>query len=377
MMFIQTIVEDKHSGIRRRRLLKAAVPMLLLSSRGTQAQQPIPVADMHSHFGFFSKTMDNPGLAEELRNHRVALVAWTLAGDIRWIRQTDTGIVQSGEPVPGALTEFFQTRFDRMRASVVKSGLRVVLSASDVDDSLAGEPGVVLAAEGGDFLEGNIDLLKVAFDKGLRHLQLVHYIRNPIGDFQTTLPTHNGLSQFGKSVVQACNVHGVLIDLAHSTGPSVDQALEISKVPMIWSHGWVDANEGQAQDPFGYLQRRLSLAHAKKIAAQGGVIGLWGLGLSTPGPAALVGRGAWTVGRQDTRGYARELASLVNMLGPDHVAIGTDIEGVGPNWSVNHYGHVRKVIDHLQDMKLPNDVVERIAYKNYARVLKAAINRAT
>ena len=97
------------------------------------------------------------------------------------------------------------------------------------------------------------------------------------------------------------------------------------------------------------------------------MIGLWGLGLSRPGLG-------WSVGVGDTRAYARELASLVDKIGADHVALGTDIEGVGPNWSVNNYTHVRSTIDHLQEMKLDSSVIERVAYANYARVLKSALS---
>lgn len=84
----------------------------------------------------------------------------------------------------------------------------------------------------------------------------------------------------------------------------------------------------------------------------------------------------WPVTRGDTKGYARELKDLVGKLGPDHVALGTDIEGVGANWSVNDYGHVRSVVDHLQTMKLDSSIIERVAYRNYARVLKAALEPA-
>ena len=123
----------------------------------------------------------------------------------------------------------------------------------------------------------------------------------------------------------------------------------------------------------GYLQRRLSLAQAQKIADRGGVVGLWGLGLAKPGPSRTPGQGNWTVGRGDTRGYAREIANLVDWLGADHVGIGTDIEGVGTGWSVNNYAHVRSVVEALQDMKLPASAIEQVACGNYARVLKAAL----
>src|SRR5205809_156324 len=209
--------------------------------------------------------------------------------------------------------------------------------------------------------------------QGLRHVQFVHFVRNPIGDFQTVAPVHNGLSEAGKRLVEACNAQGILVDLAHCSWPAVEQALEVASKPLIWSHGWVDQAEGRWQDSAGYLQRRLSLPQAKRIADRGVVVGLWGLAVDKPGPSRTPGQGNWTVGRGDVRAYAREIANLVNWLGADHVGIGTDIEGVGTSWSVNGYAHVRGVVDALQDLKLPATAVERVAGGNYARVLGAAL----
>ena len=51
---------------------------------------------------------------------------------------------------------------------------------------------------------------------GVRHVQLVHYIRNPIGDFQTEKPEHKGLTDCGKKVVvEPAIASAFLIDLAH------------------------------------------------------------------------------------------------------------------------------------------------------------------
>ena len=201
-------------------------------------------------------------------------------------------------------------------------------------------------------------------------LQLVHYLRTPVGDFQTASPVHQGLSAMGRQLVEACNDQRILVDLAHCTGASVDQALTIAKAPVVWSHGWVGGAGGQWQDTYGYQRRRLSLEHARKIAARGGVVGVWALGLTRPAPA---GSGDWSVGRGDTRGYAREVAALVDQLGADHVGLGTDIEGLGPGWAVDDYSGLRDVVDHLQALKLPASTIERVAFGNYARVLKAVL----
>ena len=362
------------AGLTRRTVLKAALPALGLGAFAARADTPVPIADMHSHYGIIQRpSLPRAAFAADLRAERVALIAWALPSDARWIRAGDTGVVQVSDPPPGALPAFFRERLAHMRAYVQGSGLRLVLAKADVDACVSGDCGVVLASEGSDYLEGRVEDLGAYHEQGLRHLQLVHYIRNPIGDFQTVAPRHNGLSAAGKHLVEACNEKGLLVDLAHCTPAAVDQALAIARAPVVWSHSWVDTSEGRWQDGIGYLQRRISRDLARRIADQGGVVGLWGLALTKPGPSRTPGEGNWTVSRGDTRGYAKELANLVDWLGADHVGLGTDIEGVGSGWSVNHYGHVRDVISALQEMRLPSATIEKVAFRNYARVLRSAL----
>ena len=336
----------------------------------------MPIADMHSHYGLITRRpLATSGLADELRNQRVALMAWKLVADGPWIRESPTGIEVFRTPEPGQLAATFNTRIARMKDYLLEHRLKMVLTAADVNACIAanGEPGIVLASEGAHFLEGRVDNLKAAYDKGLRHLQLVHFLPSPLGDNQTLAPVHHGLSGMGKRLVEACNAQHMLIDLAHASMAVVEQTVQITQVPLIWSHGWVGRVAGRWLDTLTYQQRRLSIAHAKKIANKGGVVGLWGLALNKPGPAWAAGSDSWTVSLHDTEGYARELANLIDKLGSEHVAFGTDMEGVGKKWSVNDYAGVRGVLDHLQKMKLPSETIERVAYGNYARVLKAVL----
>jgi membrane dipeptidase len=367
-----------HAGVQRRRLLQAAAAcgLVPLPWIARAQSQRTPIADMHSHYGLITRRpLATSGLADELRNQRVALMAWKLVADGPWLRESPTGIEVYRTPQPGQLAATFDTRIAGMKAYLREQRLKTVLTAADVDACIAanGEPGIVLASEGAHFLEGRVDNLKAAYDKGLRHLQFVHFLPSPVGDNQTLAPVHHGLSAMGKQLVEACNAQHVLIDLAHASMEVVEQAVQITKVPLIWSHGWVGRVAGRWLDTVTYKQRRMSLAHAKKIADIGGVVGLWGLALNKPGPAWAAGSDSWTVGLHDTEGYARELANLIGKLGSDHVAIGTDVEGVGKNWSVNDYAGVRDVLEHLRQMKLPSATIERVAYGNYARVLKAVL----
>jgi membrane dipeptidase len=350
----------------RRAFLQGVASLLAFGVRPGLAQGLVPIADMHSHLGMFSKQ----SLADQMRANGVALVAWSLPADLPWIHDVPTGVAQKSEPAPGEPAAFFAKRLDGENASIVRNGLKRVLTRSDVEACVVGgEHGVVLASEGADFLEGRLDGLGAAVAKGLRHLQLVHYIRSFVGDRQTSQPQYGGgLTDFGRQLVEACNEQGLLIDLAHCAEPAVDEALRISKRPMIWSHSWVGETGGRWQDTYGYEQRRLSIARARAIADRGGVVGLWGLGLERPNYRA----GGWPVGRDDPKGYAKVIAALVDRIGAEHVGIGSDLAGLGKSASVDDYAGVRRVVEHLQAMKLPASSIERIACGNYARTLKEA-----
>ena len=365
------------SGERRRWMQAAAGATLWpLVGASAQAQQgSMPIADMHSHFGMFHRTLSNAELGAEMRHQHVALLAWKMVADRPWLRSSSRGIDIVGTPEQGKLAARFDTQIARMKSYLLEQKLKIVLAPADVDACVApgGTSGVVLAAEGAHFLEGDVGRLQAARDKGLRHLQLLHFVPSPVGDNQTLTPVHRGLSAMGKRLVESCNEQRVLIDLAHASMDCVDQALQVSKTPLVWSHGWVDSVAGRWLDATTRLQRRLSIAHAKMIADKGGVVGLWAAALLKPGPAWATGRGSWTVGLRDTEGYAREIANLVDKLGADHVAFGTDMEGLGDQWAVDDYAGVRTVLDQLRTLRLSSDTIERVAFRNYARVLKAAL----
>jgi membrane dipeptidase len=349
----------------RRALLQAAASVVAVGWGAAPAQTLVPIADMHSHLGILSKD----SLAEQMRASGVALVAWAQPADLPWIHDIPTGVAQKSEPAPGEPAAYFAKRLDSMNASIARNGLRRVLTRADVDACIGGgEHGVVLAAEGADFLEGHLDGLAAVVAKGLRHLQVVHYMRSYVGDRQTSEPQYGGLSEFGKRLIELSNEQGLLVDLAHCAEPGVDQGLQISKRPMIWSHSWVGDTGGRWQDTYGYEQRRLSLARARALADRGGVVGVWASGFERPNYR----RGGWPVGRDDPKGYAKVIAALVAQIGAEHVGFGTDLAGLGKSTSVDDYAGVRRVVEHLQDMKLPASTIERVAGGNYARALKDA-----
>ena len=87
MTFNKISVIHAEAPLSRRKLLLSTGAVLAAASFSSNAQPVrVPIADVHSHFGMFSRKMGESGFAEEMRGQRIALVAWKLVADARWIR---------------------------------------------------------------------------------------------------------------------------------------------------------------------------------------------------------------------------------------------------------------------------------------------------
>ena len=342
----------------RRQLLKAGFAWPFAVAGRAFAKDPIFIGDMHFHLLFIgpNPASSNP-LARNLAGGRATLVAWSLVGDLPWMGVTPRGFKQKSVPKPGETVTWFQAELARVKAHIAEQNLKIVKGPDDVDLALKGDPHVVLSVEGASFLDDDPSQLQAAYDAGIRHIQLVHYIRNTIGDFQTEKPQHGGLSDQGKKVVQECNRLGILVDLAHSTPDAVTQALGVSKVPMVWSHSSVTRTR-QPQWTMPTAQaRQLSLEGAKAIAAKGGVVGLWAL-------RSDVGH--------TPEAYADRLSEMADWLGEDHAAFGTDMNGLlGP--VLTSYADLRRVVDYWEQRRMSESRIRKLAIENYGRVLKQAM----
>lgn len=342
----------------RRQFLKAGLawPPLAFASRAF-AKDPIFIADMHFHLFFPgpSSAQLRP-LARRMADGNATLVAWSLVGDLLWMRPTPRGFQQKSVPKPGETLAWFQRELERIKKYVAEQNLKIVTTPADVELALKGDPHVVLSVEGASFVD-DLSQLQIAYDLGIRHIQLVHYIKNSIGDFQTERPEHNGLSDFGKTVVQECNRLGILIDLAHGTDAAVTQALAISKVPMVWSHSSVTKERKPHWSMVAWQARQLSVEGARAIAQKGGVIGLWAL-------------------RSDVgatlEAYADRVSEMADWLGEDHVAFGTDMNGLAAP-VIASYADLRRVVDHWERRQLSESRIRKLAIENYARVLRQAL----
>jgi membrane dipeptidase len=137
----------------------------------------------------------------------------------------------------------------------------------------------VQTVEGAHFIEGHLDRVEEAYNRGARDLQLFHErddMVSPLGDTNTT-PAHlGGLTAFGAQVVEECNRLGIVVDLAHASHETALAALKVTTQPVIVSHTSLDSRTGGNPKMAEMMKPRLiSKEHAKVVADAGGVIGVW------------------------------------------------------------------------------------------------------
>jgi membrane dipeptidase len=147
----------------------------------------------------------------------------------------------------------------------------------------------------------------------------------------------------------------VLVDIAHATSAGIEQALDISTKPLIYSHGHVSAGAPSASHG-ATAARAIHAPLAKKLADRGGVIGLWPLWYS--------------YAHLDL--YCDELIRLAQTYGAEHVGIGTDMFGL-PRTIIPSYEEFARLPDHLAKRGMQQKEIDAVLGGNYIRVLRQAL----
>jgi membrane dipeptidase len=94
----------------------------------------------------------------------------------------------------------------------------------------------LLGMEGGHAIENSLGALRAYYDLGVRYMTLTHNVNLDWADSAAKPPQHGGLTQFGEEVVLEMNRLGMLVDLSHVSDDTMDDALRVSKAPVIFSH---------------------------------------------------------------------------------------------------------------------------------------------
>src|SRR5262249_8928828 len=175
---------------------------------------------------------------------------------------------QYRDPRPGELHDFTERRLDFMDALLIPAnGLTRVLTPADLAAAKAsGRPALIGTIEGCHFMEGKLERVEEVHGRGIRQLQIVHYVPGERGDQQTEPVKWTGLNPLGAEVIRECNRLGIVVDVAHGTYELVEQAAQVTSVPFILSH------TALARGPLRPNTPPLSIDHPRLIAHAGHVI---------------------------------------------------------------------------------------------------------
>jgi len=165
----------------------------------------------------------------------------------------------------------------------------------------------LLGLEGAHALEGDISNLDILYDAGFRLISPTHFFDNEVGGSAHGIEKE-GLTDFGREVIFRMDELNMIIDLAHASPKTIDDVLEITDRPVIVSHTGVRGTYDN--------NRNLSDEYIRKIADTGGVIGI----------------GYWetATGGKDAKAVAKAIRYTADLVGVEHVALGSDFDGAVP-----------------------------------------------
>ena len=188
----------------------------------------------------------------EIRTHKTApgdVAAYDLRGkvsgqtDLARLREGGVGaqfwsVYTPGEGAHFAATQLEQIELTRRMVARYPEALRLTGTVAEIRAARRdGRIGSLLGIEGGHAIENSLGALRAYYDLGVRYMTLTHNTHTDWADAAAQLPPrHGGLSAFGEEVVREMNRLGMLVDLSHVSVATMDDALRVSKAPVIFSH---------------------------------------------------------------------------------------------------------------------------------------------
>jgi membrane dipeptidase len=304
------------------------------------------IIDMHTHAGRPRRTGDvDRAVLATMAPAGVGAAVVAAIADIPVIRR---------DPVTRRLTKVRDAEPGECLAATIgyldsfsAAGMRV---AREPDDIRADDPSLVLAIEGCDFLEGNLDRLDAMEARGVRSVQLTHYLVNETGDIQTAPPVHGGLTPFGARAVRRMNEIGIIVDVAHCSEDTVRGVAAATTKPILCTH----ANLLEPGVPDGEHPRFIRLDYAKMVAGTGGVVGAW---LST-------------LTREKVPGMIRHMFRAIDALGIDHVGIGTDMPAGVAATEMPTFARHPELVAAMRERGMTEEEVEKVCSGNWMRVFR-------
>ena len=212
----------------------------------------------------------------------------------------------------------------------------------------------LLSIEGADVIEGRIEMLRVFHRLGVRMVGLVHSLRNQLADGVTDRRTGGGLSELGAQAVEELNRLGMIIDVSHINDEGFWDVLDHTKHPVIASHSNSRAICGHP--------RNMTDEMIVALAENGGVMGMnFAPSFVHPTLATL-------------QGVVDHIDHIVDLVGPDHVGLGSDFDGI-PSTPVGLEDATRMpyITEELVKREYNEVDIKKILGGNHLRLMKQVV----
>lgn len=240
----------------------------------------------------------------------------------KWSREVleeiHVGGVTAINATNAVLENFRQTILNLVQwERLFKNSSDIISRVTCVDDILkakkAGKVGIILGFQNSYPIEDDLDLLVIFHRLGVRIIQLT-YMEGNLAGCGCLERSDYGLTDFGIEMVEEMNRLGILIDLSHVGYQTSMDTIKFSRKPVALTHA----------NPASLVNHKRNKPDdlIKAVAEKGGIIG------ATIFPPFLKEQGV-----ADLSDFIRVIDYLVNLVGIDHVGIGTDFtQGQGEDF---------------------------------------------
>jgi membrane dipeptidase len=238
----------------------------------------------------------------------------------------------------------------------------VVRSVSALRRSVASERLTAVAhLEGAAPVGHDLEYLDLLYEAGLRSIGLVWSRPNAFGHGVPFHYPHSpdigpGLTDAGRDLVEACNRRGILIDLAHINTAGFWEVAELTSDPLVVTH--------TAVHDICPSTRNLTDDQIDAVGASGGIVGLT-FNVSDLRPD---GESETDV---EVDLLVRHIEYLVDRIGIDHVALGSDFDGATMPDSLPDVTAYQDLIAAFRAAGFTDDEIDKLARENLLRVLEA------
>lgn len=251
--------------------------------------------------------------------------------------------------------EFTDNIFDTIEQTIARAPHHVAQARtlSDIErNKREGRKSIILGIENGLAIENDLRNLHHFAERGITYMTLCHNGDNDICDSARGSQTHGGVSAFGETVIREMNKLNIMVDLSHAHEKSFYDALDISAQPIVCSHSNCRA---LCDHP-----RNLTDDQLRAIARQGGLVHTtfyYGFLNNVTEATILDG--------------IKHLEHAINIMGIEHVGIGTDFDGDGGVRGMSDASCVRQFTLQLLRRRYSEHDIALIWGGNWLRRLKS------